>query len=321
MSNLNKWTKAALVLLIAGVILFGVCFASVGFDWNRLTTRKYVTNVYDGLSGDFRRIVFDTDTARIVLKPAENGACSVTCFEEEKCTHDVTVQDGVLSIRTVDTRKWYDHIGLSFQTPEITVLLPQSAYDALTVSTHTGDVLIPASFRFGAVEIQGSSASVECLANVDADLSIGVTTGSITLADLSAQNVYLSATTGHIRADRVVSGGDFTADVRTGSVTLTDVTCVRLSSDGSTGWIALKNVTAGQELRVERSTGSVSFDRCDAASIFVKTSTGNVSGTLLRGMEFETHTHTGSVRVPANTLNGGKCEISTSTGNISIEVP
>ena len=53
--------------------------------------------------------------------------------------------------------------------------------------------------------------------------------------------------------------------------------------------------------------------------IMVKTSTGNVKGTLLSDKIFVTDTSTGRVSVP-KTTSGGKCEITTSTGDIEIEL-
>ena len=83
--------------------------------------------------------------------------------------------------------------------------------------------------------------------------------------------------------------------------------------------MTLKNVSASGRICIESDTGNVKFDGSDAAEISVKTSTGNVSGTLLSEKVFITETATGRINVPATT-SGGKCEIKTATGNISIEI-
>ena len=59
------------------------------------------------------------------------------------------------------------------------------------------------------------------------------------------------------------------------------------------------------------------FERCDAQSIFVKASTGEVAGTLLSLKVFITKSSTGDVYVP-DSITGGRCEITTSTGDIEI---
>lgn len=86
----------------------------------------------------------------------------------------------------------------------------------------------------------------------------------------------------------------------------------------STGNITLSGVDC-KKIMIKTSTGYVCFEGCDADNISVKTSTGNVTGTLLSEKIFVTETSTGNVRVPKSTT-GGTCEITTSTGNIEIEI-
>ena len=63
----------------------------------------------------------------------------------------------------------------------------------------------------------------------------------------------------------------------------------------------------------------VVLDGCDAAEIFVKTDTGDVTGTLLSEKVFVTTTDTGKVEVPRS-VSGGRCEITTDTGDIRISI-
>ena len=78
-------------------------------------------------------------------------------------------------------------------------------------------------------------------------------------------------------------------------------------------------VIALESFSVKRSTGDVKFNSCDAAEIYVKTDTGDVNGTLLSDKVFITETGTGSINVP-NSIVGGRCEITTDTGDIKIDV-
>lgn len=81
----------------------------------------------------------------------------------------------------------------------------------------------------------------------------------------------------------------------------------------------MKNVISKEKFSIERSTGDVMFDSCDAAEILVKTDTGDIKGSLLSDKVFITQTDTGSVDVP-KTVIGGKCEITTDTGDIRIKI-
>ena len=86
-----------------------------------------------------------------------------------------------------------------------------------------------------------------------------------------------------------------------------------------TGDLQMKNVIASGEFKIELDTGDVNFDRSDAAQIFVETDTGDISGTLLTNKVFFAETDTGDVDVP-RTASGGRCELTTDTGDISIRI-
>ena len=53
------------------------------------------------------------------------------------------------------------------------------------------------------------------------------------------------------------------------------------------------NVIASDEFNLERETGDIELNGCDAQTIYVKTDTGNVTGTLLSEKVFITETDTG----------------------------
>ena len=95
--------------------------------------------------------------------------------------------------------------------------------------------------------------------------------------------------------------------------------CKNVISRGSTGDILLNNVIAAENFSVERSTGDIRLERSDAKEIFLKTSTGDIRGSLLTDKVFVTKTNTGSINVP-DSVTGGRCEITTSTGNINISI-
>ena len=81
----------------------------------------------------------------------------------------------------------------------------------------------------------------------------------------------------------------------------------------------MTNLVAEDNISVERTTGFVKLEKCDAAELYIKTDTGDVKGTLLSDKVFITKTDTGHIEVP-KTITGGRCEISTDTGDIRINV-
>ena len=268
------------------------------WDFTKLSTNQYETNEHT-VTEAFQGISVHTNTADIIFARTEEDACSVVCFERSNEKHSVSVKDGTLVIEISDTRKWYEHIGIGFKTPQITVYLPRNEYDTLTVKSDTGDVT--------------------CYASVSETLKIKATTGDILLSNLSVGSLELSVSTGKIKASGVTCEGDVSVRVSTGKTNLTDMTCKSLITKGSTGDLSLKNVVASGSFSIERSTGDVTFDGSDAAEIFVKTDTGDVEGSLLSSKVFMVTTDTGDKDVP-KTVSGGRCEIATDTGDIRIRI-
>ena len=318
MNRTKPWLIAASALTALGLIIFLGSMAAYGWDFTRLSTAKYESNTYE-VSESFDRIAIDVDTAKVELVPSPDGMCRVICQEAEKVKHTAAVRDETLVIDKTDARKWYDHIGIFIGSPKITVVLPQDEYASLSIETNTGDIAIPGNFTFENLTIHGDTADVDCSAVVSHAMEIELSTGDVKANGASASRIKLITKTGGIRLDSIASAGSIDIETDTGDVRLTDVTCEDLTAKSDTGTISLKNVVAAGNFSIESDTGDVRLERSDAAQISIETDTGDVAGTLLSEKVFITETSTGRISVP-KTITGGKCEITTSTGDIRIDI-
>lgn len=273
------WLIAASSLVLIGCIILGGIMTMLKWDFTKLSTVKYETNNYE-IAGGFKNISIKANTADILFVASESQDCTIICYEQEKVRHTVAVEDNTLAIEVKDSRRWYEYIGINFDTPQITVYIPQGEYGALSVKSSTGDIRV-------------ENMAIETL-------KLSVTTGSITVSDITCQE-------------------DINISVSTGKAKLSDIVCKNVVSSGNTGDIFLQNVIASEKISIKRSTGNVSLEHADAADIFVKTDTGNVTGTLLSDKVFITQTDTGKISVP-KTSSGGRCEINTDTGDIKIKI-
>lgn len=317
MSKTSKlWLILAAFLLAVGLLLFAGVMAAYNWDFTKLSTASYQTNTHV-LSDAFENISLTTQTADVVFVPSNEAGCRVVCHERETVKHTVMVQNGTLTIRQVDARKWYDYIGIITDTPKITVYVPETDYQTLAIEGDTGDIEIPEGLQFASLAISVSTGDVTNRAPVSGDVNIHTSTGDIRVEGVSVGTLDLSVSTGMVVVRDVTCRGDAKIGVSTGEASVTDVSCNQFASQGNTGDICLKNVRAAGKCSVERSTGDVRFDGCDANTLFVKTDTGDVSGTLLSEKVFITQTDTGRVQVPKTTA-GGLCEITTDTGDIKI---
>ncbi len=310
---MRKAVKAGLItlasfLLLGSLILLGVM---------AMPRSQYETNTHE-IAEAFGGITIDTAVSAVSIVPSENGVCSVACYEKKNATHAVSVENGVLTVRVVDERKWYERIfDFGFRAPSVTLYLPAGEYGDLEIQSSTGDVSINSAFRFESIDISESTGDVTNYASASEDIKIKTTTGNIYLENVSAGALELSVSTGDITVSGASCAGDVRIAVSTGDTSLSGIACKNLISTGSTGDLSLQDVIATERFSMERSTGDVRFEACDAAEIFIETDTGNVKGSLLSEKVFIVDTDTGKKEVP-KTTTGGRCEITTDTGDIKI---
>lgn len=311
------WLIVAALLIVLGAAVFGLAAYSVGGDLTKLGGGRYETNTYE-IEEKFSDVSIKTDTADVVFVPSEEKTCKVVCYEEKNKKHSVSATDGVLTVNVEDTQKWYERISW-FASEKITVYLPEREYASLVIEESTGDIKIPNDFTFKSIDVSVSTGNVTCSADATETVKIKGSTGDLRVENISAGALDLTSSTGNVTLSKVTCEGDIGIVVSTGKTIVADTSCKNLTSTGSTGNISLRNVIAQQTFSVQRSTGSVKFDGCDAAELEVKTTTGDVTGTLLSEKIFITKTGTGDINVPTATT-GGTCKITTSTGNIKIQI-
>lgn len=330
-------------IIAAGITVLGLLIALVPlilvrFDFHQFSTQVNQTNTHE-FTEPIENIDIDIRTSDIRLEKSEDQACRVTCEESDLVSHEVTLQDGTLSVKRKDNRRWYHHIGINNDNYSVTLYLPTSAYQLLTVNGSTGKVTVPKDFTFKSISVKLSTGKIDCSASASEHIRLEVSTGRITAKDLSANCLECIATTGNIKLQNLSISGDVTLECDTGEIHATNLQAASLKAKSTTGDQTYESVTLSGAINLEASTGDVSltqamargdciiktstgdvrFDRADATALSVKTTTGSVKGTLLSPKIFYTHTSTGSIDVPKST-EGGMCEITTNTGSIHISI-
>ena len=309
------WIIIAASLMIAGALIFGGTMFATNFEFSE----KFETHEQE-ISGDVKSVLINTDETGIKILPSEDGKCRVVCVEKKLCHHSVSVTDGELSIKLEDNRKWYDYISFfNFKSPSITVYLPADCIAELKIDAKTADVYIEKDFTFESVDISLSTGDIFCNASSKSIVKIETTTGDISLARMSAETIDLKASTGDIYLYETEASGDISVKVTTGETKLNSVKCKNLTSIGTTGDAGLRLVAAEGHMHIERNTGEIEFHSCDAETVEFKTSTGDVEGSFTSDKIFNCKTSTGKIEVPRSS-SGGFCDITTSTGDIEIEI-
>lgn len=293
------WLIVATVLTVAGLVIFAGVMANYKMDFSKFVTEKQITKTQE-ITDNFDKISIDVDTTDVEFVLSQDGKCKIVCAEAEKLEHEAVVQNGTLTIKMTDNRRWYDHIGIFMGDYKITVYLPQQNYASVLIDTDTGDITLPKDFSFENIKIEGDTADVACGASVSGALGIELSTGDVKLDGITAGEINLATSTGDIYINRVTTTGNINVETDTGDMTFKDT--ISLAA-----------------LNVESDTGDVKIENSDAGELFIETDTGDVRGSLLSDKVFIVSSDTGRILVPES-LSGGKCKITTDTGDVQIKI-
>ena len=74
------------------------------------------------------------------MKKSENSETSVVCYEQKNLKHTVEVNGEKLEIKVIDTRKWYEYIGITMGESDIIVYLPETEYKNLLIETTYSEI-------------------------------------------------------------------------------------------------------------------------------------------------------------------------------------
>ncbi len=325
----------ALVLIFAGVTVAAAAFGLSGCDTTALSSENYVTTTFD-ITEDFSNISVDTASARIILEPSQDGQCRVVCRDSDRVEYTAEVKDDTLTV-VGKSKPAGISIGISFaEQLSVTLYLPKSEYNSLKLESTSGGISVPGDFSVVSAELNSTSGSMECFANISdslvvevtsgratvsgtaGDVEVSTSSGSVDLSDMTALSVSVSASSGKISMTDLTAES-VEAENSSGGVALDDVSADRISLQSTSGAVSVADVIAG-ELEIESSSGSVKFDRSDAQSIIVNTSSGSVKGTLLTSKLFDVDTSSGGIDLPDQDPEGGTCEINTSSGGVKITI-
>ena len=335
----------AACLVVAGLILGGLALLSGGFRFDSLqigfgsktiTQAELVAKTYP-VAEPFRAIDVRSASGDVDLKHSTDGSCRVECVECEGWTHTVEVRGGTLYVE----RHTKANVNLLLGTSGRDVIelwLPETEYDALAVGASSGDVSIPAEYRFGTASVACTSGDIDFRAQVGgaltaaatsgavavtdvgcASLSMSSTSGNLYLSGVESGGVRLSGTSGNVSLESVTVSGDLYVQTTSGDIRMKDVSCRALETESSSGEQTLTDVVAQDTFRMTSTSGDLDLTRCDARALKLHSTSGEVTGSLRSEKIFLTHTSSGDVNVPVG-RSGGDCEVETTSGDIRLTV-
>lgn len=309
----------AAVCIGLGLVLILGALAAIDFELDWMHDADSTTTTYT-IEEAFTDISIKGAECDIRLLPSEDGVCKVVCRESDKIYHTVTVKNSTLTVRRIDSRKWFERISLfNWGKMEIAVYLPESAYASLHITGVSGNIEVPRGFSFVSAELHNTSGDISCSAAVREELSAKTVSGKLSIQDVAPKRLTAKSTSGKVTVSAVKVEAAMEVETVSGKIELTDIRCQTLAAESTSGKLVLSEVVASEDIRVKSVSADVELRGCDGDTLWIKTTSGRVTGTLLTEKIFITKTSSGRVDVP-RTTSGGTCEITTTSGDIMIAI-
>ena len=256
---MNKMTKIILIaaasLILCGGVIFCIIMSKFNWDFKKLSTTKYTTMSHTITEG-LENISIKITTADVILIPTNDKNAKVTCYENVGLTHSVVVEDNTLMIAVEDSRKWYERINIDFNTPTITVYLPEAVYAKLSIDITTGDIVIKDT-EFSQINLKN-------------------TTGDCTLTNITCGDLISRGTTGDITLTNVIASGNFTINRTTGDVEFERCDAATLNIKVTTGDIE-GTLLSGKTFVAKTTTGDVEVPNpSTGGNCYLQTTTGDI---------------------------------------------
>lgn len=252
------------VCIVLGLVLCAVALAMYGGTSGimDMSTLKYAKNTYE-ISESFENINIKEIECDVTVLPSQDGKCKIIATESAKVYNEISVENGTLTIKRRDTRKWYDHIGIVWYSDmTLTLYLSQSEYNSLTLGTVSGDAELDSSLCFRTAKVTSTSGDIDIPCSVGEELTAESTSGTINIKD-------------------VTCNANVTAKTVSGEIKIKNVSVAGLSVSSSSGGVYVTDTVAKGEIYAKTVSGRIKLERSDAGGLEIKSTSGSVYCGLL----------------------------------------
>ncbi len=251
---------AGVVLMVAGIAIMSMTFASKGFDLNirDFTDMEYEEKAYT-FNATIENIDIDSSIADVKFFIENRSDVRVEVKQSDRITFDVKIDDGTLEI---DSNKKYKNdffIGGFYTDIHIYVYLPEKELNEIKIDGSVGSVELPA-ITCGNVKIELSTGeTVFDGTKVKGELNVDSSTGSIRLIGVTAGNMRLDVSTGSILFEEC-EADEIDAHASTGSIKGSLKGDYIYNANSSTGSVSVPESRGSRKCKLKTSTGSIEID-------------------------------------------------------------
>ena len=296
----KRIVRISAVLIIVGLIVAGIGFASAKFDIKNLpgvTTEDHEVSIPDDES--ITTLNVDLNYSDIIITfDAEATKISATYQTDTtgngKLLNEITtsVENNALTIIEDDT--WYANALLwHYYNPTVRIVIPADRTVALNVTLDSNDLEIIGNATLSSATIETDSGDIkttEATISSSGDISIEVDTGKVKLGKLTANKLAI--------------------DTDSGDVKLSDITVNSITVDTDSGKVRFGKTSVNGELEIESDSGDIDFTDTVTANIIkieLDSAELDCSGAVITAKEIKLITDSGEVDL---VLSGAKSEYS-----------
>ena len=186
--------------------------------------------------------------------------------------------------------------------------LPRSYADSVMLKSSSGDINLDGRAEWGEASIIASSGDVRLGEGLTCEnLSVGTSSGSITLGNVDAGAIQISSASGSQRLNELRALGDVSLKSSSGSINCGDIAALNLKINNASGDLRIGDANAGGRVDITTSSGSHHAGNIRAASYNISTASGALRYGGLSGA--------GSVSASSGSIN---CDALDVKGDVSL---
>lgn len=148
---MKKFISLLMSLALGCLILSGCSGSGEPFEEKSYTPDTQVSE-----------ISLDVRDREIEVSLSEDGQVHIGYCENSREFYDISVSGGVLTMNSASNREWTDYIGgkSSAENRKISLQIPDSLLDSLTLSTTNEDITLPALSVAGSVNLSSNGGDI-----------------------------------------------------------------------------------------------------------------------------------------------------------------
>ncbi len=299
------------VIIAVGMLLYFIGFAMDGFEFDVASFGGNIENKSESFSPySCKKIRVDSTYISVSVKSGNVKDIEVEYSVRENEDFTFEIQDEVLIIKYQDNRKWYEHIGFFFGVSRMTVTVPAANKYEYDIRVQSGSINLENLTSDGKISADSSSGSVS-VEEISAEaLELSASSGSISLKSSKATETKLGTSSVSINVE-YLEGESLSANSSSGSVKLKSVNEKTVNAKSTGGSQKYENLKTNV-FDAECTSGSI---KGDSVLIRERGSFECVSGSI----NFKLKNNPDGYSITASSSSGGVHCPEDSEGNVKIK--